>query len=432
MTSHSDVDRPNDERAPNGPDATSQPGDANLGPAQASLPADVSDASVPKTEDNRRPLGPAVFGKYAFFITAVPYIFYLIFLGGADYIEGVRAHSTVKTQTLERVQPAIRSVQLWLKANVGDQVGKEEKLWNDWNMEAISAAIDPNLEKEVDPEKLAELLVPLLETLDPEFPEKDNLRRQLVILKDMKIYEKQHKLREVQSLSVRDSGDLFQEGSFEIDSSRLVANSATSSDWFPPNQTWYPATYTLTIVGSTLLMLIVFRGYFRTPFRVSVWSVIIGVGGFAAWVGLAVLDHRFLHLGETISPSARAAFNPFQELKDNSTWMWQFVAIRFFGLCLVVPFVEEFFLRGWLMRYIDDPDWDYIPIGENGKLAIFGAVGYGFLTHMMEPLSAVVWFGMVTWMFLKTKSIWDCVFAHMITNLLLGIFVVCTGSWYLW
>ena len=46
-------------------------------------------------------------------------------------------------------------------------------------------------------------------------------------------------------------------------------------------------------------------------------------------------------------------------------------------------------------------------------------------------LPAVAWFSMVTWLLLKTRNIWDCVVAHAITNLLLGVYVVATGHWHL-
>ena len=34
---------------------------------------------------------------------------------------------------------------------------------------------------------------------------------------------------------------------------------------------------------------------------------------------------------------------------------------------------------------------------------------------------------MITWLMLRTRNIWDCVAAHAITNLILGIYVVVVG-----
>jgi hypothetical protein len=179
-------------------------------------------------------------------------------------------------------------------------------------------------------------------------------------------------------------------------------------------------------------MLLVSPGYFKAPFRVTIWSIVVGVVGIFVWVGLWWLDKQYFHLGNWLATGAREAFNPYEELKSDPRWMKQFLAIRFAGLVLVVPIVEEFFLRGWLMRYIDDPAWDEIPLGLATRLSIIGVAIYGAISHPAEPLAAVAWFSMVTWLYLKTKSIWDCVVAHTVTNLLLGLFVIWTGSWDLW
>ena len=110
------------------------------------------------------------------------------------------------------------------------------------------------------------------------------------------------------------------------------------------------------------------------------------------------------------------AFNPLEELSSTPAWKMQFMAIRFFGLVCLVPIVEEFFLRGFLMRYIEHPDWDQIPLGMATKLSIIGVAAYALFTHPAEPLAAVVWFSMLTWLYLKTKSVWDCVVAHAVTT----------------
>ncbi len=194
---------------------------------------------------------------------------------------------------------------------------------------------------------------------------------------------------------------------------------------------WYPTTYTVVIGLTLLLMLAVGRGYFFAPFRVSWLSVGVGALGFLVWIGLWWFDRELLGVGALFS-STREAFNPFVELSDNPTWMKQFVAIRFVGLVAVVPIIEEFFLRGFLMRYIDARDWDRVALGNATRLSVIGVAVYALVSHPAEPLAAVVWFTMVTWLYARTQSIWDCVLAHATTNLLLGLYVVSTGTWELW
>jgi CAAX prenyl protease-like protein len=199
----------------------------------------------------------------------------------------------------------------------------------------------------------------------------------------------------------------------------------------------YPYTYTFNIAVTTVMVLLVSWGYFRAPFRISGWAVVVGVVGVVAWIGLAYLDKQFIGLGEWIS-GGRTAYNPFDDWKDtpHPFWqhleMWQFLAIRFYGLVLVVPLIEEFFVRGFLMRYVDDPDWDELPLGQAKLGGWLAPTIYGVVAHMTEPLAALVWFSMVSWLYRKTGSIWDCVLAHAVTNLLLGIYIVKFGAWHLW
>jgi CAAX prenyl protease-like protein len=194
---------------------------------------------------------------------------------------------------------------------------------------------------------------------------------------------------------------------------------------------WYPTTYSVVIGLSLLLMLAVGRGYFFVPFSISWLSVVVGAVGFFVWIGLWWFDREFLGVGALFS-STRDAFNPFAELSDDPTWMRQFLAIRFLGLVAVVPIIEEFFLRGFLMRYLDARDWDRVPLGNATRLSVIGVAVYALVSHPAEPLAAVVWFSMVTWLYTRTRNIWDCVLAHATTNLLLGLYVVSTGTWELW
>jgi len=42
-----------------------------------------------------------------------------------------------------------------------------------------------------------------------------------------------------------------------------------------------------------------------------------------------------------------------------------------------------------------------------------------------------VWFSMITGLMVATRNIWDCVAAHAVTNLLMGIYVVGWNQWQL-
>jgi membrane protease YdiL (CAAX protease family) len=89
------------------------------------------------------------------------------------------------------------------------------------------------------------------------------------------------------------------------------------------------------------------------------------------------------------------------------------------------------FLRGFLMRYPARIDWWNLPIGTPDRWGIAAAIAIPVLMHPQEALAAVVWFGAVAWLVIRTKNVWDCVVAHAVTNLLLGVYVLVTDEWWL-
>jgi CAAX prenyl protease-like protein len=157
------------------------------------------------------------------------------------------------------------------------------------------------------------------------------------------------------------------------------------------------------------------------------------VAGVAAWIALAKLQLLVMtSLNLNVSAVARTAFNPFDEkLHIPAAWAYSFLAIRLFGLAIVVPVIEEFFLRGFVMRYVMAAEWWKVPFGTASKLALFAGTGFPVLTHPGEILAAAVWFSAITWLMLRTRNIWDCVAAHAVTNALLGAFVLWSGNWWL-
>jgi hypothetical protein len=76
-------------------------------------------------------------------------------------------------------------------------------------------------------------------------------------------------------------------------------------------------------------------------------------------------------------------------------------------------------------------EWTKVPIGQVNALAVVAGTLVPMATHPGELLAAALWFSLVTWLMVKTRNIWDCVVAHAVTNLLLGVYVLCSGQWYL-
>jgi CAAX prenyl protease-like protein len=210
-----------------------------------------------------------------------------------------------------------------------------------------------------------------------------------------------------------------------------------NDNWFGLSYQQYPIVYTVKIAATAAAMLFVLPGYRQFPFRISPLAVVVGIVGVVLWIWLCQLGlerkllvplglEKFLGLGE------RPAYNPLEQLAATPTWAYIFLAIRFAGLALIVPIIEEFFLRGFLMRLVIDDEWWTVPFGSVTPLAVAVGTLVPVLMHPAEILAAAVWFSLITWLMVRTKNIWDCVAAHAVTNLLLGIYVVTQEQWQLW
>ena len=202
--------------------------------------------------------------------------------------------------------------------------------------------------------------------------------------------------------------------------------------------TFYPWLYTIKIAATLAAVAFVLPGYRQFPPRVTLLGIVVGVIGGPLWIGICSLqvEHTYLlplleklHAGWIVGSGVRAAYNPFEQLADQPLWAWSFLAVRFLGLVAVVPLIEEFFLRGFVMRFVVDAQWWDVPFGKVNRLAIVLGTAVPMMMHPGELLAALLWFSMITWLMLKTRNIWDCVIAHAATNLILGVYVVLSGDW---
>lgn len=201
--------------------------------------------------------------------------------------------------------------------------------------------------------------------------------------------------------------------------------------------TWYPLVYTARILLTLAVMALALPAYRLFPFRVSPMAIGVGIVGIVVWVGVCslALEQRFILpalsglLGES---GGRAAYNPLEQLGQRPAALAGFLAVRFLGLALVVPIIEEFFLRGFLVRFVQQAQWWKLPIGAAGAVGWLAVIVYAAASHPGEMFAAVLWFSLVTWLVARTGNIWDAVAAHAVTNLLLGVYVLWSGDWRLW
>jgi CAAX prenyl protease-like protein len=193
----------------------------------------------------------------------------------------------------------------------------------------------------------------------------------------------------------------------------------------------YPWVYTAKIVLTVIAVAVVVPGYRPFPLRVHPLAPAVGVLGAFLWVGLCKLgveEHVWATVGWE-SVDSRSGYNPFEQPSAHWAFPWSFLFVRFFGLIVVVPLVEEFFLRGFVMRFFVDARWWEVPFGKVNAAAVVAGTVFPLLTHPGEMLAAAVWFSMVTCLMIRTRNLWDCVIAHAVTNLLLGLYAIIGNDW---
>jgi len=203
----------------------------------------------------------------------------------------------------------------------------------------------------------------------------------------------------------------------------------------------YPLAYTMKMVLTGAALAIVFPVYRAFPFWIHKWAIPVGVLGGVFWILACRLQldaklFELLHVTRIMENlgfgATRPMFNPHSVFASGSWMMWLFLGVRLAGLVVIVPMIEEFFLRGFLIRIVSDHDWLKFPIGKIAGVGIGIMLLYAVGTHPQELIASVVWFSAVTMFVAHSRNIWDAVTIHILTNFSLGIYILVWEDWTMW
>jgi uncharacterized protein len=158
----------------------------------------------------------------------------------------------------------------------------------------------------------------------------------------------------------------------------------------------------------------------RPPASILLGSALLGALGFLFWTFVEAWI-PYPHL------SARGAFDPLEVAAGQHV----FLALRLLALIVVAPLVEELFWRGFLLRFLTDDDFEAVPYGRVGVLAIATTVAFYAASHP-EWLAALGYGAGITLWLRRAQNLWAAIVAHVVTNFLLGLYILTTASWGLW
>jgi CAAX prenyl protease-like protein len=149
----------------------------------------------------------------------------------------------------------------------------------------------------------------------------------------------------------------------------------------------------------------------------------------AAGVGVAVLLVWVLSDGLYPLIDAHPAFDPYGAMSRSQAHVW--IAFRLAGAAVLVPIVEEFFWRGFLIRWLVQSDFRAVRLGTFTWYSFLVTSGLFAVEHdrWLAGLIAGVAYNVV---YYRTRSLKACVIAHGTTNLGLGIYVLVSHQWRFW
>ncbi len=169
-------------------------------------------------------------------------------------------------------------------------------------------------------------------------------------------------------------------------------------------------------------------------------GIIMGAIGIGFWI---LPTHLYTTLGyteESVGWLKYLGMAPRDEGFDphvfNSPWaIWITTIFRFLRAVVVVAFVEEIFWRGFMMRFLLDPDGDYwkIPFGKFSWLT-FAVVtaAFAFIHQPVDYAGALVYGSLTYLVAVRTKSLAACIAMHATANLLMGIYALQFAKYGLW
>lgn len=161
----------------------------------------------------------------------------------------------------------------------------------------------------------------------------------------------------------------------------------------------------------------------------ALWSTALGVAVFALWIAPEVLIHNYRDLPLFSNSVLGHVHSTLPAAALRSPWVLFWRTAR---AALIVPVVEELFWRAWLMRWLINPEFQRVRIGQYGPAAFWITALLFASEHGPYWEVGLVTGAIYNWWTVRTKSIADCVVMHGVTNLALSLYVIATGNWQYW
>lgn len=165
------------------------------------------------------------------------------------------------------------------------------------------------------------------------------------------------------------------------------------------------------------------RGYAWSVGAVA-QDVLVGLVGAFVWMAPYLLV-------DALRPAGDRGFDPDQ---FGASLAWLALGLRAVGYGVATPFIEELFVRSWLMRYVEvfdrRVDFRTIPIGRYSRRSFAAVLIWFTFSHVpWEWPVAAAWIVLTQLWFYRRRHLASLVIVHATSNLAILAFAACfTGS----
>ncbi|MBN2450809.1 MAG: CAAX prenyl protease-related protein [Lentisphaeria bacterium] len=192
--------------------------------------------------------------------------------------------------------------------------------------------------------------------------------------------------------------------------------------------------------GAVLLLLLLCRPWrwYAAPRCTDLLpGTLVGIVVFLVWVlpelrtadRMPWLQELYLRFG--VRPLGRLPLRPHLPPCDPGVCGWPLAWVRAGGSAFVIAMAEEFFWRGFVYRRLLEPDFTAVPTARYDREAfLITCVLFGLEHH--RYLAGMVAGAAYGYLLLRRHGIWSAILAHVVTNLLLGVYVLYTGFHEFW
>jgi uncharacterized protein len=198
-------------------------------------------------------------------------------------------------------------------------------------------------------------------------------------------------------------------------------------------QKYFPLPANVEFIVRDVLLAGVLLGFSRHVIQLrptqAVQTIVLGIAVFVIWVGPDILFPAYRqHWLFQNSILGRLSVTIPGSVLETPSVLWP----RILQAVLFVPILEELFWRGWLMRWLINPQFEKVPLGT------YQAGAFWLTALLFASEHGPYWdVGLIAgiaynWWMIRTRSLADCILAHAVTNACLCWYVVATHHWEYW